>query len=1134
MFLKALVKRERWPLLFFRKTAMVMQLTAIVLLTACLQISAAPLFAQRVTLSGRNMSLKRVFTEIRQQTGFNFIYANEDLRPAAPVTLHVKNGELKSVLDSCFAGQPLTYSIYKQIIIVKPRQGPDEATPVAPVQGKITDAATGTPLAGVTIQVKGSTIGTTTGTDGVFRLEAPSDAVLVVSFLGYQRQEIPLNGRASVKILMKASATGLNQLVVVGYGSVQKKDLTGAVSSISGQDFKDIPVQRVDQMLQGRAPGVQVTSVDGSPGSGTTIRIRGSRSINASNEPLYVIDGIVGAGDLSTINPADIASIDILKDASAAAIYGSRASNGVIIITTKRGQAGKDRFNFSATYGVSRIPRLVDMMGAKDFVPFVNEAYIDQGKAPLYPNPDSILAITGPEGTNWQKELLGTGRYANYNLSVSGGSKDFSYRLSGNLVDQKGVALNSSYKRYQTNLNLIKHFNSKFSMGMNLNLARYRRAPGSGVNFGSTAGWKNSILALPPTMAARKPDGSPEDFNPIAYFGGGIVNTSLAQAEMITEYTTYNDLLGTLYATYEIINGLTFKSSVGVHLSNSTFHEYEPSYLPSNVASHAEFGYARTDIGFENYILNENTLTYQKNFGKHSLNVLGGVTYQDAQNTSMSIRGGGITNDIVRWNDFASIPQEQRNTSSSFSENKQVSFIGRIQYNYAEKYYATFTNRYDGASNFAENRKSAYFPSFALKWRVSEEDFFKNLSVAKSAISDLSARFSYGLSGNQGIANYQSLPTITANANAYSFGGVSQLGYTQGNLANNNLSWETSAQLNTGIDVQLFNGRVGLTSNYYNTRTKDLLLTVQIPTQTGYSSRLVNIGKTLSEGFEFGLKVVAIDKKDFEWSANLNLSTNRQRVLDLGTLVLVALDNTGYGATTNYLKVGVPIGANFGLKYAGVWHNQAEIDAEQAKPLSERTYVSVSNFYKPGKQKYYDYNHDGVLNIDDYHYLGTPNPPLYGGLGNHLRYKHLSMDFFLEFQNGSTMWNYMQFFTGVGLYLTNQMEYMKDRWTPDNTESNIPTVNSRDNIPSTYFLQNSSFLRLKSLTLSYDLSSLVFKNGERGLNVFLSGTNLFLITRYNGYDPEVNTGGTSSTIRAKDNGAYPNSRTISAGVNLNF
>ena len=1002
------------------------------------------------------------------------------------------------------------------------------------IHGTVRDAA-GNPLPGVTVAVQGTTTGTTTNAAGQFVLAGiPDGAVLVFSYVGYETQTVAVKGEDPVEITLQASQTALDQVVVVGYGSVKKKDLTGAVSSIDGDDFKNIPIQRVDQMLQGKAPGVQVTSVNGSPGAGTSIRIRGSRSISASNEPLYVIDGVVGAGDLNTINPADIESIDILKDASAAAIYGSRASNGVILITTKHGQSGKDRFNFSVTYGISKLPKLVDMMGAKDFIPFVNEAYIDQGKAPLYPNPDSILAIVGPDGTNWQKEVLQTGSFANYNLAVSGGDDKFTYRLSGNMVDQKGIILNSGYKRYQANLNLTRQFSAKFKMGLTVNVAKYHRKPSSSVNLGTTAGWKNSILALPPTMPARKPDGSFEDFNPIAYFGGGIVNTSLAEAALITEYTDYNDLLGTLYAQYEIATGLSFKSSLGIHLANSNYHRYMPSFLPSNIANGTEFGHAYTNVGFKNYLLSENTLTYDRSFGKSNLNIVGGFTFQHARNTGLNVNGGGLTNDIVRWNDFASVPQEQRNISSSYSENKQISFIGRIQYNYASKYYLTFTNRYDGASNFAADKKSAYFPSFAVKWRVAEESFFKDLAISQTVINDLALRFSYGLSGNQGIANYQSLPTINPNSNGYIFGGNPQLGYTQGDLANNDLSWETSSQLNGGLDIQFFKGRIGLTANYYNTHTRDLLLTVQVPSQTGYDSRLVNIGKTMSKGFEFGITGVLIDHADFSWSTNINLSTNKQKVLDLGPLVMVALDNTGYGATTNYLEEGVPIGANFGLEYAGVWHNQEEIDAELAKPLDQRKYVSISNFYEPGKQKYYDYKHDGELNIDDYHYLGTPNPPFYGGMGNTLRYKHLTLNFFLEFQQGSTMWNAMQYFTGVGLYLTNQMTYMKDRWTPENPDSDIPAVNSRDNVPSTYFLQNSSFLRLKSLTLSYDLSSAVFKTAGKGLSVFVSGTNLFLLTQYNGYDPEVNSGGTSSTIRAKDNGAYPNSRTISAGVNLNF
>jgi len=1002
------------------------------------------------------------------------------------------------------------------------------------INGKVQDN-TGQALRGVSVHVKDMTTVVSTNSEGEFSIATDREkATLIFTFIGYSSKEVLLGKGESHIVVLEPETASLEQVVVVGYGQVKKKDLTGAVSSVNGDDLQGIPVQRVDQMLQGRAAGVQVTSATGSPGDGTTIRIRGSRSVSASNEPLYVIDGIVGAGDLNTINPADIESIDVLKDASSAAIYGSRASNGVIIITTKQGKAGKDKITLSANYGVSKIPKLVDMMGAKDFVSFVNEAYIDEGQAPLYPNVDSILAITGPDGTNWQEEIFQTGHYSDFNVAFAGGNDNMTYRVSGNIVDQKGVVLNSSYKRYQSNANLTKKIGERLKMGLNLNIARYVREPSSSVNLGTTAGWKSSMLTLPPTMPARNPDGSPSSFNPIAYFGGGVVNTSLASAEMITAQTTYNDLLGSVYLQYQILEGLHFKSSLGVNLGNSNYHSYVPSYMPSNVASGAEFGNAQTKIGFKDYLLNENTLVYDKSFGEHNLNLLGGFTFQTSESNNVGLGGGGLTNDIIQWNSFESVPQEQRNISSAYSLNKQLSYIGRAQYNYANKYYLTLTTRYDGASNFAANKKWGFFPSSAIKWRVSEEGFFKDLAISKTVLTDLSIRASYGVSGNQGISNYQSLPTLSVDANAYAFGGVPTLGYKQGNITNDNLTWETSKQANIGIDFQLFNGRVDVTTNYYNMHTDNLLLTVQTPTQTGYGSRLMNIGKTVSSGFELGIRGEVINTKNFGWTSSLNFSTNDQEVTDLGPLVMVALDNTGYGATTNYLQEGVPVGANFGLEYAGVWHNQEEIDAELAKPLEDRTYVSISNFYKPGKQKYYDYNRDGELNIDDYHYLGTPNPPIYGGWGNTFRFKNLSLDMFLQYQHGSTMWNNMQYFTGVGLYLTNQMSYMKDRWTPENTSSDIPGVNSRDNIPSTYFLQNSSFLRLKSLTVNYDLSSAVFKGSDHKLNVFMSGTNLFLLSSYNGYDPEVNSAGTSSTIRAKDNGAYPNSRTISIGANFNF
>lgn len=1112
-----------------------MKLMMAFVLCAVFQLQASSV-AQTITIEKKDMTFVNILREIKKQTGYTVICNTDIIENTAASNVRLRNAPLEKALDIILTPKNLSYVVEGKSIVV--RKGNKEPTKSAlrvdekqqnSVRGRVTNNK-GNPLFGVNVRVKGQKTATATDDRGEYTIEANNGETLVFSSIGYITKENVIGASSVVDIQLEETQADLDAVVVVGYGTVNKKDLTGAVSTINGESLQNIPVQRVDQMLQGRAAGVDVKSVNGAPGSGTTIRIRGSRSINASNEPLYVIDGIVDAGDLNTINPSDIASIDILKDASAAAIYGSRASNGVVIITTKQGRPGKDIVTAGASYGISNIPRHPKMLNAEQYIDFINEAYTEMGQPELYPNRDSILNIVGKEGTPWMESVFQTGHFANYDASISGGSESMTYRLSGNITDQKGTAVRSNFNRYQIRLNMNKKVSESLRFGVNANFSHYIREPGSNINFGSNEGWSYSHMFLPPTMPIYKEDGTFETYNPSRYVGGGHVNTSVASAHLTDAYTKYNDLLANIYGEYDILDGLTFRSTVGTTISHSRYNFYRPSYMPLNVLNNREFGDALSDIYLHSYLLNENTLTFKRSFDQHTLDVVGGATYQRKTRERLYVRGGGLTNDIIRWNAFENLPQDQRSTISFYNNNVQASMVGRIAYDYGKKYYLTMTGRYDGASNFAQRHKWAFFPSVALKWRVIEESFMQGLK--DNMVNDLSFRVSYGTSGNQGIADYQSLATLSSDPISYIIGGVPQLGYRQGRLANNNLRWERSSQLNIGADASLFNGRLQFSANYYKTTTKDLLLTVQIPRQTGYASRLINLGKTNSRGFEFEVRGDIIRTSDFNWNAVVNFSTNDQEVLDIGPLVRVQLDNNGYGAQTNFLEVGVPVGAAFGVEYRGTWKSQDEIDAELAKPAGERTLVSVSNFYRPGKPRYADTNGDGVLNLDDYHFLGTPHPKLYGGFGSTFSYKKVALDFFFNFAQGHHMYNNMEFFAGTGTYLTNQMAYMADRWSPDNPDSDIPGVNSRDHIPSTRLLQDASFLRLSQLNLSVDLADYVFKKPNKRFVVFIGGRNLFLLTKYNGYDPEVNSSGTSSTVRAKDDGVYPNSRIWNLGINL--
>lgn len=1024
---------------------------------------------------------------------------------------------------------------------------PTRAQQSASIKGIVVDTA-GIQLEGVTVTVQlreNQPVKTTiTDKQGLFQVNGLQNSATyrlnfrLVGYRPYSEEVLTNQGSiSSIYIKLKPQETMLDEVVLIGYGTSKRKDLTGSVSTISTEKLADLPATRIDQMLQGRAAGVYVKSTNGAPGSPTTIRVRGSRSISATNEPIYVIDGIVDPSgtNLNSINPADIESIDILKDASTTAIYGSRAANGVVLVTTKKGKVGRNDFRFSTNQGVSQLAKRPEMMNARAFAEFINEARIFGKQPALYPNVDSVINIVGEKGTDWIDAVTRDAPFSSYDLSASGGTggdHGYTYYLSGNVLNQQGIIENTDFKRYQGRLNFTKNLLSKVNLGVNLNISRENKKLSS-MNLGSNTGWSSSYVFLAPTIPIYKADGSYETFNPIWYTGGHIDNP-VAIVNKITNKQLANNVIGNFYLQYEPIPGLKLRSSLGINFINQRADYYSPSDMPSKIYNKVMYGSASSDIYNTSSLINENTANYTKSFGEHHFDFLLGTSYQTRDIDRLYASGSRLTNDITQYNNLGITEQENRGIASNLDENTIVSFLGRINYDYKNRYYFTFTGRRDGASNFAAGKKWGFFPSGAVKWRISNESFFEQAKI-RNAISDLSLRVSYGLSGNQGIANYQSLASLSANSNAYIFGGTQALGYTQGNIGNDGLTWETTSQLDAGLDVEFLNGRASFTADYYRMVSKDLLLTVQIPSQTGYGSRIVNLGKSLNEGFDFSLSGDVVRNRNFTWNALINLSTNRQEVTDIGPLSRVSLDaGIGYGVLTSYLEKGVPIGANYGVEYAGTWKSQEEIDAELSKPAGERTLVSTANLYRPGGPRYVDYNQDGALNAMDYHYLAPANPKLFGGFGSTFTYKRAMLDFFFQFSQGHKMFNAMEFFAGMGSSLTNQYKYMVDRWSPNNPTSDIPAVESRDNIPGDRLLHDASILRLKSAQFSYNLKGLLLKRFVKDMKVFVSGTNLFLLTKYNGFDPEVNSGGSSSTIIATDNGNYPNSRTITLGLNMTF
>lgn len=998
------------------------------------------------------------------------------------------------------------------------------------VHGTVTDATSGDPLPGVTVAVKGTSRGTTTDVNGKFTVnDVAENAVLVFSYIGYQTRAVRVNGKSSVDIVLKASVSELNQLVVIGYGQEKQKDVTGAISVIKPHQISHLPATRVDNILEGRIAGAQITSQSGAPGTGTTIEIRGSRSITASNEPLYVIDGVIGAGDLNTINPADIASIEVLKDASATAIYGSRGANGVIIITTKRGQPGKDVVTLNSSVGFAQLPRYLNTMNAEQLATYQNDIYLyghpDAAVSQLpFPNPDTFGV-----GGNWTKAITRNAPFQSHTLSLSGGTRSFTYYISGNYTNEAGIIKTSGMKRYQFRVNLNKSFSKTFKAGLTLNYSNYT-VQNNLVNIGSNAGWYYSTLTIPPPpmIPIYNADGSYGDWNPI-WYSGNYINTPVALVNLEKDNSKFSTLLPDFFVSWELLPGLTLRSTFSYKDRNTYRYKYFPGTLPASEAKQ-QGGYAYQYSGPSDEILNNNLISYRHVWkNAHSLSVMAGWIYEKDENRNFIATGTGYFVDGMEENSLQSAPsKDQTSISSANSSQTIISALSRINYNYKQKYYLTLTGRTDGSSNFSINHKWAFFPSGAIKWRVGQEDFMKSIK----SINNLDIRLSYGSTGNQAISPYQSLPKLAVNNNGYIFGGTIPVAYYPSSLPNTNLTWETSQEADLGLDIALLGNRINITADAYNTHTENLLLNIQIPQQTGYVTRLVNLGKTMNRGIEFTVNTTNIQSKEFTWSSIITYAHNEQKVLDLGPLVEVETHNN-YSATQYPMyayEVGLPTSSVFGAVYAGTWKSDADITANKNK------YVSIPTFYHPGRPRYIDQNHDGLLDKNDIVYLGQADPKYYGGLDNDFTYKGFELDVYFEYSGGNVMYNDVELEMASGSTLTNQFAYMLDGWNAKtNPESNIPAPGSYDHVPNTRYVHNASYIRLKSARLGYNFDPQ--KWGIKGIthaSFFISGLNLLLWTKYTGYDPEVNTEGTSSTVRRNDDGAYPPNRTIAANLSLTF
>ncbi|WP_162915534.1 TonB-dependent receptor [Paraflavitalea soli] len=1093
-----------------------MKLTVLLMTIAMLQVQAEGI-AQTVTLSLRNTPLDKAFKEIRKQTGYNFLYTDEQLSIAKTVTLQVQNAPLDKVLEQCFRYQPLTYAMSGKTIIVK-RKAPvvtavttvDIAEDIT-IKGRVTDDK-GDPVAGATIQVKGTGKGVVTNEQGEYEISvANGDAVLIISSLGFDEQEIAVKGRTAISVTLEAAPSSMKEMVVIGYGEQKKGTLTNAITTVSAASFREQPVSRLDQILQGRAAGVQVTNATGAPGGSVRIRIRGSNSINGDNGPLYVVDGFVGA-DFASINPEDIESLQVLKDASATAIYGSRGSNGVIIITTRKGVKGSLKVNFTARFSSAEVLKKLDLLNAAEFAETVNAHAQASGTAlPFTTAQIDEFKVKG--GTNWQDEIFRNAGAQEYLLNLAGGTDKGNYFISGNYLNQDGVIRNSFLKRYTLRSNINAKLSEKVSAFLNI-LGSYSTSQ----NIDIPADGPHSPLAQAITWSPTVPVRTS--------MGGYTIADPVSSVFFNPVALTTDQLTVTERMLANVIGGFKYRIIPGLHLNlqfGANYMGYENKGFASKVVN-SNTSTTSLRSNKELRLQNTNTLSYRKTFtGGHSLDATAVMEYQQSTYNFMAVGSSNLNYESFMWNNIGL--GTPGNPSSGYSKWALFSLMGRVNYAYKDKYLLSATIRRDGSSKFADDNKYSYFPSASVGWILSDESFISDLNV----FSTLKVRGSWGLTGNQGVEAYSTLSSYSNRVASFT-NSASQTGIILGNIGNPDLKWETTEQKNIGLEAGILNGRISLTADYFIKDTRDLLLDETLPMYLGGNVITRNTGEVQNKGFEFAIEAAVFDKGPVTWTSWFNASFVRNRVISSGQRAIIFDPNNrkiggGMSPQSEFVVMpGQPLGAIWGLTYLGTWKPGEE---GKAGPFGAR----------PGDSRYLDKNSDNVIDASDYGVIGTGVPTTTFGWNNTVSYKGISLNVFFHAMLGFDKLNYNK---AAAMYLggdAREATYVdiKYRYIPGvNETSDIPAFSStnRNFTQSTRFLEKADFLRLKNLSLSYEVPRKALGN-IAGLRLFVSATNLWTLTNYTGIDPEANS--SAGDIRQGiDYGSYPNARTFTGGCTLSF
>lgn len=1088
-------------------------------------------YSQSINLKVSRAPFETVVHELHKQSGFDFIYNPSAISGASDVTLNLQNVELTEALNAVFRNQPFGFVINGRTVIVQPREGRRTVLQSRIVEGVVTDRNQ-VPLQGVTVSLKGTRVVTQTNERGRFSIQLEAGhSVLVFSMVGHESKEVTARVGETLSVVLFESMDDLDEVVVIGYGAQAKRDLTGAITSISAEDMESNPGATINSALQGKVPGMQIVTTSGEPGAGSNIKIRGASSISGGSEPLYIIDGVpMEAENISSIdgdasfspianlNPNDIESIEVLKDAASGAIYGSRAANGVVIITTKGGNkfgAMAPRATFDHTSSIVSISRKLDVMNGEQFRTAYAEARANNGQ------PVTQLWVTNPHHpyynrtTDWQDVIFRTAYQNSNNLSLRGSSDRFAYGISLGYRDLQPVIVHTGYKQLNMRGNFTYKLSKRVSAGTNVSYTDvdYNRILSSSSNNYSAlraAVFTNPVFSPYDPLTGELTDwlGQREMRNPLA----------MAQKVPISFFrraVTFNQ-----YVSAELARGLTLRTSLYTNISTVKQSSFQPKEFDS-ATPRRDFG--KYSENTANKLVNENTLTYDRKFGKHRLGAVIGQSIERDFSENLRLEGENYIDSkvtpIQNASRFSAITRTE-------SERIMLSFFGRANYNYASRYLLSFTLRADGSSRFGPDKRFGFFPSASAGWRFSDEEFMR---FAKDVLTDGKIRGSVGVTGNQSISNYAWQGSFSASSNRYD----GHVIINHNSLMNTNLGWETTIQYNVGMDLMFFKGRVNLTADAYHKSSKDLLFNFPTNYYTGFSSVATNFGNIENRGIEFLIETVNTDNA-VRWETGFNISFNRNKITDLpqGDDILIS----GYSLG----RVGKPIGIFFAHQALGVYdRDESNVYYAPDGTIGQyRKGASTGEVFKGGDMIWADLDGNGVIDDDDRTIIGDPNPKFIAGLNNRISYKGWSLSANFYWSKGNMVMNELRRRRNQMTYTGNLGQDALKRWRQQGDVTDFPMIRYGDAMenfrPSSFSVEDGSFIRLKEVILSYSIPADYLRGlFVNSINAYVSGTNLLTWSKYSGYDPEVNSS-TNPFVQGVDNGSFPKSRSFNLGIRVQF